>query len=392
MILAYVGGFDPAYPRNAVLRAGLSRLGVEVKTLFVPASGGVLGRGREIVRLLGAMHPRPDVVLVAEFCHKDVPAAWLGARQVGALLAADPLISRLDTMVGDWGIYGPRSLDGWACRRWDEIAFGWPRVVVADTQVHARRFAAMVGRKPLPVVYVGADDAFFGVPDDEPFHAATLRVLYAGGFLPLHGVSTILDAAERLQSGAAPGGAPAVRIEFVGDGIEYDAIRRRAAQSGLANVVFHGRRPLAELAERMGGAHVVLGVFQADGEGERVIPNKVVQGLAAGRCVVTAGSEAARELLVDDGNAVLVPPGDGAALAKALALLAVDPARRARLAHAGRALARTTLSAESTARQLLIALGARSEKDPAHATPHAVRVRRTDPALAPPTPVASAGA
>jgi glycosyltransferase involved in cell wall biosynthesis len=385
MILAYVGGFDPTYPRNAVLRSGLSRLGVEVRNLFVPPSGGVVGRGAEIIRQLGALHPRPDVVLVAEFCHKDVPAAWIGARRIGALCAADPLISRLDTMVGDWGIYGPRSLDGWACRRWDKVAFGWPRVVIADTEVHARRFAAMVGRRPFPVVYVGASDEFFDVPDDEPA-ASPLIVLYAGGFLPLHGVDAILDAAERLAAGAD---RPIV-LEMVGDGVQYDDMRRRAAEAKLGNVVFHGRRPLAELAGRMARAHVVLGVFQREGEGERVLPNKVVQGLAAGRCVVTGDTEAARELLVDDGNAVLVPPGDGARLAAALERLAADPARRGRLARAGRSLARTTLSPEATARQLLIALGARAEKE--GATTSTARVRRPEPALSPPVPAAPAGA
>jgi glycosyltransferase involved in cell wall biosynthesis len=379
MILAYVGGFDPQYPRNAVLRAGLSRLGVEVKNCFVPPSGGVLGRGIEILRVIGAMHPRPDVVLVAEFCHKDVPAAWLAARRVGALCAADPLISRLDTMVGDWGLYGPRSLDGWACRRWDEIAFGWPRVVVADTAAHARRYAAMVGRPPFPVVYVGAADEFFDVPDEAP-PPHPLRVLYVGGFLPLHGVDVIVGAAERL----AARGAGDIVLELVGDGIEYHAMRARVERAGLSNVVFHGRRPLAELARRMAGAHVVLGVLQRDGEGERVIPNKVVQGLAAGRCIVTAASEASCELLVHDANALLVPPGDPDALADALARLAADPARRERLARAGRSLARTTLSAEATARQLLIALGARTEREPAGA--HAVRVRRSEPSMAPAAP------
>lgn len=390
MILACVGGYDPAYPRNAVLRAGLTRLGVEVKSMFV-SGGGVVGRGTEIVRRLHALHPRPDVVLVAEFCHKDVPAAWLAARRIGALCAADPLISRLDTMVGDWGIYSPRSIDGWACRRWDEVAFGWPRVVVADTQAHARRFAALVGRPPFPVVYVGAADEFFDVPDDEP-SPSPLRVLYVGGFLPLHGVETIMGAAERLEAETGP----RIVIEFVGDGIHYAAMRDRAAGSGLAHVVFHGRRPLSELASRMAQAHVVLGVFQRGGEGERVLPNKVVQGLAAGRCVVTADTPAARELLVDDGNAVLVPAGDADALARALARLAADPTRRLRLAHAGRALARTTLSAEATARQLLLALGARAEKDPAaahaHAAAHKARVHRPEPAIAPPVPAAPAGA
>jgi len=379
VILAYVGGFDPGYPRNAVLRAGLTRLGVEVKNCFIPPSGGVVGRGLEIQRILGAMHPRPDVVLVAEFCHKDVPAAWLAARRVGALCAADPLISRLDTMVGDWGIYGRRSLDGWACRKWDEVAFGWPRVVVADTAAHARRYAAMVKRAPFPVVYVGAADEFFDVPDDAP-PPVPLRVLYVGGFLPLHGVDVIVGAAELL----AAEGRDDVAFDLVGDGIEYAAMRARVERSGLPNVTFHGKRPLGELAGRMASAHVVLGVFQRDGEGERVIPNKVVQGLAAGRCVVTASSEASCELLVHDGNSVLVPPGEPAALARALGTLARDPARRVRLAAAGRTLARTTLSAEATARQLLIALGARTERGA-----HPVRVRHSEPSMA---PVAPAGA
>ncbi len=387
MILAYVGGYDPAYPRNAVLRAGLARLGVEVKSLFV-SGGGVLGRGAEIVRQLGALHPRPDIVLVAEFCHKDVPAAWLGARRIGALCAADPLISRLDTMVGDWGIYGPNSIDGWACRRWDEVAFAWPRIVVADTAVHARRFAERVGRPPFPVVYVGAADAFFDVTDDEPA-PVPLRVLYAGGFLPLHGVEAIVTAAERLHAARE---APGIVIELVGDGIQHDSMRARAAAGGLDNLVFHGRRPLAELAGRMAQAHVVLGVFQKGGEGERVLPNKVVQGLAAGRCVVTADTPAARELLVHDGNAVLVPAGDGEALAVALARLAADGTRRRQLAAAGRALARSTLSAEATARQLLLALGARYEKDPAHAAAQRAKARRAEPALNPPVPAAPAGA
>ena len=390
MILAYVGGFDPAYPRNAVLRAGLARLGVDVKSLFV-SGGGVLGRGSEIVRRLGALHPRPDVVLVAEFCHKDVPAAWLGARRIGALCASDPLISREDTMVGDWGIYSPRSFDGWACRRWDEVAFGWPRVVVADTAVHARRYAERVGRAPFPVVYVGAADVFFDVPDDEPA-PSPLSVLYVGGFLPLHGVDVIVEAAEILQARRE---APAVRIEMVGDGIRYEAMRARVAAGGLEDrVVFHGKRPLAELAARMGTAHVVLGVFQKDGEGERILPNKVVQGLAAGRCVVTSDTPAARELLVDDGNAVLVTAGDGASLAAALVRLAADPLRRRRIAAAGRSLARTTLSAEATARQLLLALGARAEKDPAHAHAHAAKERarrHAEPATSP-VPAAPAGA
>lgn len=385
MILAYVGGYDPAYPRNAVLRRGLAALGVEVKTLFVPQKAGFLGRGAAILSAVGRLDPAPDVVLVAEFCHKDVPAAWLAARRAGALLAADPLISRADTLIEDWGLYSRRSPDGWASVRWDEVAFGWPTVVVADTKVHARRYASWVRRDPFPVVYVGASDEFFDVPDDEPA-ARPLRVLYVGGFLPLHGVDVIAGAAEHLHARGETG----IDLEFVGDGIQYEAIRARLAGAGMSQVRFAGRRPLEELPQRMRGSHVVLGVFQKGGEGERVFPNKVVQGLAAGRCIVTADSEAARELLVHGQNAELVPPGDAVALAESLMRLRDDAERRRRIAAEGRSLARRTLSPEATARQLLSALGGRAI--PAQA-PAAKVARIAPPPLATqPVPVQPAGA
>ncbi len=46
----------------------------------------------------------------------------------------------------------------------------------------------------------------------------------------------------------------------------------------------------------------------------RVIPNKVFQALACARPVITADTPAARELLTDDVDALLVPPGDPEAL------------------------------------------------------------------------------
>jgi glycosyltransferase involved in cell wall biosynthesis len=385
MILAYVGGYDPAYPRNAVLRTGLRRLGITLYPLFVPRRAGMAVRGAALISAVGRLDPAPDVVLVAEFCHKDVPAAWVAARRARAVLAADPLISRTDTLVGEWGHYRPGSIDAWMCAKWDKVAFRWPAVVVADTEVHARRFAGAADRIPFPVVYVGADDAFFDLPDVEPA-PGPLRVLYVGGFLPLHGMGTILGAAERLLAM----GRGDIVFELVGNGIRYVSARARVAEKGLTNVTFEGRRPIEELPERMFRAHVVLGAFAEGGEAARVIPNKVSQGLAAGRCVVTADSEAVRELLTGGGDAVLVPPEDPDGLADALRILADDAALRTRIAGAGRALARRALTPEAVARQLLVALGARKI---AQSQPAARTARVPAPAtLAPPVPISPAGA
>ena len=66
-----------------------------------------------------------------------------------------------------------------------------------------------------------------------------------------------------------------------------------------------------------------------------MIPNKAFQALACGAPLVTADTPAVRELLSDGESALLVPPGDPAALAAALRRLASDPA----LAEAVRRLA-----------------------------------------------------
>jgi glycosyltransferase involved in cell wall biosynthesis len=77
-----------------------------------------------------------------------------------------------------------------------------------------------------------------------------------------------------------------------------------------------------------------------------VIPNKAFQALACGAPLVTADTPAARELLTDGEAAMLVPPGDPQALARALRSLAAEPERARQLAEAGEAVYRDRASEE----------------------------------------------
>ena len=82
-----------------------------------------------------------------------------------------------------------------------------------------------------------------------------------------------------------------------------------------------------------------------------MIPNKAFQALACGTPLVTADTPAARELLVDDESALLVPPGDPEALAGALHRLAAEPELAQRLGAAGHAVYRERASEDVLGRR-----------------------------------------
>jgi len=173
-----------------------------------------------------------DLVLVPEFRHKDMPlAVLLKARRP---LVFDPLVSRWDTLVEDWRLHAPgsgqahwnRSLDRWTFRAAD--------VLLCDTWAHGELFVELgAERSRLRRVLVGAEPEFFAVPP--PPAEGPVRVSYIGGFLPLHGVPSLLEAVAMLEARAAT--LPAFVVQLVGDGIEYERAResRRGRDSSASS-------------------------------------------------------------------------------------------------------------------------------------------------------------
>jgi glycosyltransferase involved in cell wall biosynthesis len=93
-----------------------------------------------------------------------------------------------------------------------------------------------------------------------------------------------------------------------------------------------------ELPREYWGAGCALGIFGTSDKALRVIPNKAYQALACGTPLITGDTPAARELLTDEENALLVPPGDGAALAEAMRRVAADSELAKSLGRNGRAI------------------------------------------------------
>ena len=323
------GGHHAGYPRSAVILSGLRRLGVPVVMCTSSPRCKAPRRYGALIAAYRRLHAEFDVVFVPEFRHKDVPLAWALARMSGKACVFDPLVSRYDTRVHDRGDADRGGLQAWHNRNLDRVTMSLPDLVLADTREHARYYAASLAAPDarIRVLEVGYDDETFR-PTPQPSAGSNVRVLFYGSYLPLHGVDVIVDAASRLRS------QEHIRFELVGGGQTFGDVEQAVRARDLHNVTLSPRVDPDALPARIASASICLGIFGRTAKAGRVVPNKVYQCMGMERVVVTADSPAVREHFADGRDVVLVPGGDGSALAQAIVALAADAGRRQRIAEA----------------------------------------------------------
>lgn len=187
-----------------------------------------------------------------------------------------------------------RGLCDWIASR------GWPRERLAEVP----NFAADLA---------GAEPAALPFP----------RPLLAMGRLhPNKDFPTLLRALARL---------PDARLALAGEGPQRAALAALARGLGIAErVAFLGWR--RDVGALLAASEMLVVPSRIEPLG-----NVVLEGFSAARPVVAAAADGPRELIADGVNGLLVPIGDDAALAAAIAGLRADPARAAALAAAGRA-------------------------------------------------------
>ncbi|MEZ0092690.1 glycosyltransferase family 4 protein [Streptacidiphilus sp. EB129] len=133
---------------------------------------------------------------------------------------------------------------------------------------------------------------------------------------------------------------PDLRVEVVGSGSAAEEYRALARQLGIGGqVVFSGRLEGEELAAAYRRARVLALPTSYDS-----FPSVLVEAMACGRPVVTTPVGGIPSLVTDRVNGLLVPVGDGPALAGALCSVLDDDALAGALGAAGRALVSRELS------------------------------------------------
>ena len=349
--IIFFGGYDPDYPRNAIIRKGLERNGVRVRSCRAGGSRRAVFRYPLLLaRFLATCLGRRSRLFVPDFRHKDVPLAWMLSRIPRRMLIFDPLVSRYETRVLDRRDAEEGSAQ--AKHNWniDRITMRMSDVVLADTNAHAAFYINEfdVDEKKVNTLYLGYDDTVFDrVPDREP--DGIFSVLFYGSFLPLHGTDVIVEAARLLDSG--------FRFRIVGSGQTMDEFMARSEGIDDGRIELSGNVPEKELPGLIADADAVLGVFGTTPKTGMVIPNKVYQSMACGRPVVTADTPAIREIFTPGEHLVCVPPGDAVLLAGELKRLRDDRQFAMSVADRGGRLVREQFNPAKVAGRLLDILG-----------------------------------
>lgn len=202
------------------------------------------------------------------------------------------------------------------------------RRVVVNSRASAEAFVAAGGDPDLPrVIHPGVDlQKFRRSTVLQPRPPRRLRVGSFGRLAPWKGQDVLLRAAA---------GVADVELWIVGAAQfgedDYGArLGRLAEKLGVADRVrFFGHR--GDVPALMASCDVVAHTSTAPEPFGQVI----VEAMAAGKPIVATAAGGVLEIIKNEVNGLLVPPGDVGALAAALGRLAHDPALRARMATAG---------------------------------------------------------
>ena len=335
MKIVLLGTFDCSKPRTRILRASLRDIdpdcteigfdvwhGVGDKSTLSGCGARLTIAARMVVAypLLMArylMCGRHDLVVIGYMGLFDVLLLGPLVKLRGKRLVWDAFLSLYDTYARDRAMARESGVIARALRLAERVATRSADRVVMDTKAHSQLMARLhdIPAHKGDAVLVGAEPDAFGAgesPCNRPKSRERLKALFYGQCIPLHGLSTIVEAAlsERGQ-----------RFDWViiGTGQEAAAIDAQLNAAAAPHIERIEWIAYEKLQDIIADADITLGIFGTSEKAASVIPNKVYQALLCGKPIVTQASPAMTELIGEGAPGIyLSKAGDASSLLDAL--------------------------------------------------------------------------
>lgn len=328
MKVCYLGPYDPGYSRNRVILKGLKKNGVEV----IECNSRSCNRFLDYINIFKKLLKlRYNVIMVgARGKYYGQPLMPIISRITRKLIVFDAILTLYETQVVDRRNVDRGSFKAKFLYHLDNSALHNANLVLSDTNAHSKYYSSFYGVEfnKFRRVLVGSDDeVFYPRPNNEN---DCFLVMFWGGFIPLQGVQYIIQAAKLLEN------ENDIKFEIRGFGQTYNEVLELSKSLKIKNVTFVSNWiPYEALPNHIAKADVCLGIFGGTEKAKRVIPNKTVEALAMKKPLITGNSPAAREILKDGENCILVPMANPKALAEAILILKEDKKLRDKIAENG---------------------------------------------------------
>ena len=291
MKILVTGNYDPEYNRTQILLKGL-RENTSVELTEYPI--------KSIKRLdkvaFKKLAEQADFIYLPPFTHESVSKI---KKITDKPLIFDPLISKYLTKVFDYqqvSRYSPRAYKNYLK---DKIPLHKSDLIIADTEAHKNYFSKTFKINPakIKVLPIGADITEFK-PVNRPTKS-TFNVGFYGGFIPLQGVTHIIEAAQILHAETD------IQFNLIGTGFEWEKMKQLVKKLALNNVNFLGWVAYDELSSKINEFDICLGIFGDTPKADLVIPNKIYHYAALKKCIITKETPAIKELFTNQENIVL---------------------------------------------------------------------------------------
>lgn len=241
----------------------------------------------------------------------------------------DALYPMYDAVVNDRKevpFFHPKAIKLWLH---DWVAALISDYIIVDTLEHGKYWGKLpfIKKSKIKVIYLGFQDKIFFPKEKIKNSNNDFLVVFYGVFNPLQGVPKIIEVAQLLKDYSD------IKFRIIGSGRVSPQVDFLLDKYKLKNVERIDRVPIEKLKEYCDEADVILGIFGDTEKARRVVPNKVYQGLALRKPVITMDSLAEREIFGDDDLMLIGNTSD--ALAQAIIKLKNNPKLQEKIAENG---------------------------------------------------------